>query len=82
MVSYIGRFAPAVAVPLASSKGGAAATELTSSRSNTTNGDATAEPSDGLEPSTTPPYHPRFSGNWSQLVTTGFGSFRRFRGLS
>jgi hypothetical protein len=41
VVSYIGRFAPAVAVPLASSKGGEPATELTSSRSNTTNGDAT-----------------------------------------
>jgi hypothetical protein len=42
VVSYIGRFAPAVAVPLASSKGGEPATELTSSRSNTTNGDATS----------------------------------------
>jgi len=41
VVSYVGRFAPAVAVPLASSKGGEPATELTSSRSNTTNGDAT-----------------------------------------
>lgn len=41
MVSYIGRFAPAVAVPLASLKSGEPATELTSSRSNTTNGDAT-----------------------------------------
>ncbi len=41
MVSYIGRFAPAVAVPLASSKGGEPTTELTSSRSNTTHGDAT-----------------------------------------
>jgi hypothetical protein len=29
VVSYIGRFAPAVAVPLASSKGGEPATELT-----------------------------------------------------
>ena len=43
MVSYIGRFAPAVAVPLASSKGGEPATELTSTRSNTTSGDATSE---------------------------------------
>ena len=41
MVSYAGRFAPAVAVSLASSKGSEPATELTSSRSNTTNGDAT-----------------------------------------
>lgn len=36
------RFAPAVAVSPASMKGGAPATELASSRSNTTNGDATA----------------------------------------
>jgi hypothetical protein len=41
VVSYVGRFAPAVAVPLASSKGGEPATELTSSRSNTTDWDAT-----------------------------------------
>ena len=41
MVSYVGRFAPAVACSLASLKGGEPATELTSSRSNTTNGDAT-----------------------------------------
>jgi len=43
VVSYSGRFAPAVAVPLASWKGGEPATELTSSGSNTTNGDATRE---------------------------------------
>jgi hypothetical protein len=36
VVSYIGRFAPAVAVPLASSKGGEPVTELTSSLTNTT----------------------------------------------
>ena len=41
MVSYVGRFAPAVACSLTSVKGGEPATELTSSRSNTTNGDAT-----------------------------------------
>ena len=41
MVSYVGRFAPAVAVSLAFLTGGDPATELTSSRSNTTNGDAT-----------------------------------------
>jgi hypothetical protein len=41
VVSYVGRFAPAVAVPLAASRGGEPATELTSSRSNTTDGDAT-----------------------------------------
>ena len=44
MVSYIGRFAPAVACSLASVRGGEPATELTSSRSNTTNGDATLAP--------------------------------------
>jgi hypothetical protein len=43
VVSYVGRFAPAVAVSLASSKGSEPATEHTSSRSNTTNGDATKE---------------------------------------
>ena len=36
------RFAPAVADSLDSPKGGELVTELTSSRSNTTNGDATA----------------------------------------
>ena len=41
MVSYVGRFAPAVAVSLASQWSSEPATELTSSRSNTTNGDAT-----------------------------------------
>jgi hypothetical protein len=46
VVSYSGRFAPAVAVPLASVKGGKPATELTSSRSNTTNGDATSASAD------------------------------------
>jgi hypothetical protein len=47
VVSYAGRFAPAVAVPPASLKGGEPATELTPSRSNTTNGDATRA---GYEP--------------------------------
>jgi hypothetical protein len=42
VVSYIGRFAPAVAASPASPKGNEPATEPTSSRSNTTNGDATA----------------------------------------
>jgi hypothetical protein len=37
VVSYTGRFAPAVACSLASVKGSEPATELTSSRSNTTN---------------------------------------------
>jgi hypothetical protein len=41
VVSYVGRFAPALAVTLASIKGGEPTTVLTSSRSNTTNGDAT-----------------------------------------
>ena len=48
MVSYSGRFAPAVAVPPASSKGSEPATELTSTHSNTTNGDATQS---GADPS-------------------------------
>jgi hypothetical protein len=41
VVSYIGRFAPAVAATLASKRSSEPATELTSSRSNTTSGDAT-----------------------------------------
>jgi hypothetical protein len=43
VVGYVGRFAPAAAVSLASSKGGEPATEFTSSRSNTTNGDASTD---------------------------------------
>ena len=42
MVSYAGRFAPAVAVPLALLRSSEPATELTSDRSYTTSGDATA----------------------------------------
>jgi hypothetical protein len=41
VVSYAGRFAPAVAISLASERSGEPATELTSPRSNTTKGDAT-----------------------------------------
>jgi len=41
VVSYVGRFAPAVAVSPASA-GGEPTTELTWLRSNTTNGDATS----------------------------------------
>jgi hypothetical protein len=41
VVSYVGRFAPAVAVSLASERSSEPATVLTSSRSNTTSGDAT-----------------------------------------
>jgi hypothetical protein len=41
VVSYLGRFAPAVAASLASKRSSEPTTELTSSRSNTTNGDAT-----------------------------------------
>jgi hypothetical protein len=44
VVSYVGRSVPAVAVSLALSKGGEPTTELTSTRSNTTNGDATQNP--------------------------------------
>jgi hypothetical protein len=42
VVSYLGPSGPAVAVSLASPRGGEPATELTSSRSYTTNGDATS----------------------------------------
>ena len=55
MVSYVGRFAPVVAVSLASLRGGEPATKLTSSRSNTTNGDATLPPVGGPPGSSTEP---------------------------
>jgi hypothetical protein len=48
VVSYLGRFAPAVAVSLAASRSSEPATVLTSSRSNTTDGDATGQPA-GVE---------------------------------
>jgi hypothetical protein len=45
VVSYLGPYGPAVAAPLAAPSGGEPATELTSERSYTTNGDATVDPS-------------------------------------
>jgi hypothetical protein len=46
VVSYIGPCGPAVAVSLASTRSSEPTTELTSPRSDTTNGDATAAPED------------------------------------
>jgi hypothetical protein len=52
VVSYRGRFAPAVAVSPASSTSSEPATKLTPTRSNTTSGDATELGGDGIEPLT------------------------------